>query len=150
VIIDQLEDSPQTIWLKMLGDRETAKIAFESIKQLSSERREKNDIIGACIKYCVYLKDIPTDSLTPEDKDFMRTMEQIDAWYEAEMNKARLEGKIEAASNIIKFKFGASSLTPQIASQLEELNSQQLDDLTLEMFNWQQLHEMEEWLNSKG
>ncbi|RUT08877.1 hypothetical protein DSM106972_009300 [Dulcicalothrix desertica PCC 7102] len=82
VIIDQLEDSPQTIWLKMLGDRETAKIAFESIKQLSPERREKNDIINACIKYCVYLKDIPTENLTPEDKDFMRTMEQIDAWYE--------------------------------------------------------------------
>jgi hypothetical protein len=32
VIIDQLVDSPETIWLKMLGDKESAKIAFESIK----------------------------------------------------------------------------------------------------------------------
>ena len=157
VIIEQLEDSPQTIWLKMLGGRETAKSAFELIKQLSPERREKNDIINACIKYCVYLKDIPTENLTPEDKDFMRTMEQIDAWYEAEMSKARLEGKtegkiegkIEAATNIIEFKFGSSALTPQIASQLEELNNQQLDEFMVRMFNWQQLSEMEEWLNSR-
>lgn len=85
-------------------------------------------------------------NLTPEDRDFMRTMEQIDAWYEAEMNKARLEGKIESASNMIRFKFGASALTPQIASQLEELNNQQLDEFTARMFNWQQLGEMEKWL----
>ncbi|BDA74176.1 hypothetical protein RIVM261_043060 [Rivularia sp. IAM M-261] len=73
-------------------------------------------------------------------------MEQIDAWYKAEMNKARLEGKIEAASNMIRFKFATSALTPQIASQLEKLNCQQLDDFAVEMLNWQQPKEMEKWL----
>jgi hypothetical protein len=95
VIIEQLVDSPKTMWLKMLGNRQTAQTAFDSIRQLSPQRREKNDIISACIKYCVYLKDIPADTLTPEDKDFMRTMAEIDAWYEAEMNKARLEGELK-------------------------------------------------------
>ena len=146
VIITELVDSPETMWLKMLGDKNSATSAFESIKQLSPERREKNDIISACIKYCVYLRDIPTDSLTPEDEDFMKTMEQIDAWYEAQINKAKLEGeflgklkgKIESASTIIRAKFGAEFLTPQIVSQLEQLNDQQLDDFIVLMFNWQQ------------
>jgi hypothetical protein len=62
VIIEQLVDSPETMWLKMLGDKYSATNAFESIKQLSPDRREKNDIISVCIKYCVYLKDIPADS----------------------------------------------------------------------------------------
>ena len=155
VIIDQLDDIPETMWLKMLGDKNSATSAFESIKQLSPERREKNDIISTCIKYCVYLRDIPTDSLTPEDEDFMKTMEQIDAWYEAQINKARLEGKLEgeflgklkSASTIIRAKFGSEVLTPQIVSQLEQLNDQQLDDFTVLMFNWQQPLEMEEWLS---
>jgi hypothetical protein len=95
VIIDRLPDSPETIWLKMLGNRESAQSAFQSIEQLSPDRREKNDIMRACIKYCVYLQDIPTDSLTPEEQDFMKTMAQVDAWYETEMNKAKLEGKLE-------------------------------------------------------
>lgn len=167
VIIEQLVDSPETMWLKMLVNKKTAQSAFKSIKQLSPERREKNDIISACIKYCVYLKDIPTDSLTPEEEDFMKTMQEIDAWYEAEINKARLEGKlegkvegklegeflgklkgkIESASNIIRAKFSASSLTPQIVSQLKQLNERQLDEFIVLMFNWQQLPEMEEWLS---
>ncbi len=100
--------------------------------------------------------------LTQEDEDFMKTMEQIDAWYEAEINKARLEGKLEgkiegklegeflgklkSASTIIRAKFGAEVLTPQIASQLEQLNEQQLDNFILLIFNWQQPLEMEEWL----
>ncbi|MEO1561190.1 MAG: hypothetical protein AAFS12_16730 [Cyanobacteria bacterium J06632_19] len=74
---------------------------------------------------------------------------------EAEINKARLEGeflgklegKIESASNIIRAKFSASSLTPQIVSQLKQLNEQQLDDFIVLMFNWQQLTEMKEWLS---
>ncbi len=155
VIIEQLVDSPETMWLKMLGDKESTQRAFQSIKELSPDRREKDDIISACIKYCVYLQDIPTDSLTPEEQDFMKTMAQIDAWYEAEINKAKLEGefigklkgKIESASAIVRAKFGASFLTPQIVSQLQELNEQQLDDLIVGMFNWQQPLEMEEWLS---
>jgi hypothetical protein len=80
----------------------------------------------------------------------MRTMAEIDAWYEAEMDKAelkgQLKGKIESASTIIRGKFGASFLTPQIFSQLQKLNANQLDDFMLLMLNWQQPVEMEEWL----
>ena len=95
VVIDQLPDSPETLWLKMLGNKEAARNAFGAIKQLSPDRREKNDIIRACVKYCVYLRDIPTDSLTLEEQDFMKTMAQIDAWYETEINNAEPRGKLE-------------------------------------------------------
>jgi hypothetical protein len=95
VVIDRLPDSPETLWLKMLGDKESARRAFGKIEQLSSERREKVDIIRACVKYCVYLRDIPTDSLTIEERDFMKTMEEIDAWYDAQMSNAELKGKLE-------------------------------------------------------
>jgi hypothetical protein len=95
VVISKVADAPETMWLKMLGDRESARAAFGSIERLSPDRREKNDIISACIKYCVYLKDIPTALLTLEEQDFMKTMAQIDAWYETEINKAKLEGELE-------------------------------------------------------
>ena len=95
VVIDRLPDNPETLWLKMLGNEKSARKAFGSIKQLSPDRREKNDIIRACVKYCVYLRDIPTNSLTLEEQDFMKTMAQIDAWYETEINNAELRGKLE-------------------------------------------------------
>jgi hypothetical protein len=151
VIIDRLPDNDEGMWLKMLGDRDLARQAFESIEQLSSDRREKNDIIRACIKYCVYLRDLPTDSLTTEEQDFMKTMAQIDALYEAEIHNAelrgKLEGKIDSASTLIRAKFGVEALTPQLVSQLERLTERQLDELMVGMFNWQNIVDMERWLS---
>jgi hypothetical protein len=96
VIIEQLAETPAHLWLKMLGNRESARRAFRSIEQLSPpDRTGKNDIMAACLKYCVYLKDIATDGLTPEESEFMKTMEEIDIWYDAQMSNAELKGELK-------------------------------------------------------
>jgi hypothetical protein len=96
VIIEQLADLPEHLWLKMLGNRESARRAFRGIDQLSTpDRTGKNDIMAACLKYCVYLKDLAVESLTTEESEFMKTMEEIDVWYEAQMSEAELKGKLE-------------------------------------------------------
>jgi hypothetical protein len=149
VIIDKLlDDNDEAMWLKMLGDREAARKAFGEIEQLSSDRREKNDTIRASLKYCVYLRELPTESLTEEEREFMRTMEQIDVWYEAELTKATLKGKIDSASTMVRAKFGIDFLTPQVVSQLERLNDRQLDEFMVGMFNWQESVDMEGWLSN--
>jgi hypothetical protein len=150
VVIDRLPERDGSMWLKMLGEREAARQAFAQIEQLPSDRREKNDIIKACIKYCVYLRDLPTDSLTTEEREFMKTMAQIDALYEAEINNAelrgKLEGKLDSAGMLVRAKFGVEVLTPQLVSQLELLNEGQLDELMVGMFNWQEAVDLERWL----
>lgn len=50
VIIEELEDSPEVMWLKMLGNKESARKAFRAIEQLAPERREKNDTIKTSLK----------------------------------------------------------------------------------------------------
>jgi hypothetical protein len=136
--------------------------------------KQKNDIIKACAKYCVYLRELPAEDLEEEDRDFMKTMEQIDAWYEAELDKAKLQGKaenefllelvgelkgeikgelkgkIESASKLIRAKFGADALTPQLTSQIERLNKVQLDEFMVGMFGWQQPAELERWLAQRA
>jgi hypothetical protein len=103
VVIELLADTPEHLWLKMLGNRESARRAFRGIDQLSSPAQtSRNDIMAACLKYCVYLKDLAADSLTTEESEFMKTMEEIDVWYESELNKAKLEGKIEIALNMLR------------------------------------------------
>lgn len=147
VVIEQLEYSPETMWLKLLGNQESARRAFEGIEQLSPERREKNDTIRASLKYCVYLKDLPANSLSAEEQEFMKTMAEIDAWYDAEIDKAEQRGKLEFATRAIGVKFQGYVLTERVTSQIAALNEQQLDDLIVGMFSWQTLAQMEEWLN---
>jgi predicted transposase YdaD len=88
----------------------------------------------------------------------MRTMAQIDAWYDAEMNKAerrgeqrgklegKLQGKLESAIRAIGVKFPGYVPTENVTSQLAALNEQQLDDFIVGMFGWQVVAQMEEWL----
>lgn len=82
-------------------------------------------------KYCVYLKELSTTTpLTPEEEDRMRTMPEIDAWYETEMNNAKLEGKeLEKqaiALNLLQRKFPLETIaeiTGLTIEQLEKLSS---------------------------
>jgi hypothetical protein len=127
VIIEQLAENPEHLWLKMLGNRESARKAFRGIEQLSSPAQtSRNDIMAACLKYCVYLKDIDADSLTTEESEFMKTMEEIDVWYDAQMNQAKLEGKIETALNLLR-----ENVPMEIVSRTTGLTIEQLQQLQL-------------------
>jgi hypothetical protein len=55
VVIDRLADSPETLWLKMLGDKESAQKAFGAIERLSPERREKNDLTKSEVRSQKYV-----------------------------------------------------------------------------------------------
>ncbi len=131
VIIDRLPDSPATVWLKMLGDKESARVAFGEIEQLSSDRREKNDIIKACVKYCVYLRDVPVDSLTSEEQDFMRTMAEIDLWYDEEIKKAQLEGelrgKMMTALNLLRKNTDLETIAEVTGLTIDRLKQMQIE-----------------------
>jgi hypothetical protein len=132
VIIEQLADKPEHLWLKMLGNRESARRAFRAIDQLSSpERTARNDIMAACLKYCVYLKDIATESLTPEESEFMKTMEEIDVWYEAQMNQAKLEGeqlqKQTIALNMLQENIPLETIARITGLTIEQLQQLQTD-----------------------
>jgi hypothetical protein len=133
VIIEQLAETPEHLWLKMLGNRESARRAFRGIDQLSTpDRTGKNDIMAACLKYCVYLKDLAVESLTTEESEFMKTMEEIDVWYESELNNAKLQGKIETALNLLRENVPmeiVSRTTGLTISELEGFANERLQQL---------------------
>jgi antitoxin component of RelBE/YafQ-DinJ toxin-antitoxin module len=132
VVIDRLEDSEDTLWLKMLGNKDSARRAFGEIEQLSPNRREKNDIIRTSLKYCVYLRGLPTESLTEEEQDFMRTMEQVDVWYEAEMAKAEQKAKQENQQEIA-LKMLRKNMPLETIAELTELSIERLQSLQAQL-----------------
>jgi hypothetical protein len=124
VVIDRLPENPDTLWLKMLGDKDSARRAFGEIEQLSPNRREKNDIIKTSLKYCVYLRGLPTESLTDEEQDFMRTMEQVDAWLEAEIAEAQDRKQQEIALNLLR-----KNIPLEIIAEVTGVSSERLQSL---------------------
>ena len=121
VVIDRLPDGEDTLWLKMLGDKDSARQAFGEIEQLSSTRREKNDIIRTSLKYCVYLRGLPVESLTEEEQEFMRTMEQVDAWLEAEIAEAQERKQQEIAANLLQKNIPLEVIAEATGVSIEQL-----------------------------
>jgi predicted transposase/invertase (TIGR01784 family) len=124
------------LWLKMLGNKDSARRAFREIEKLSPSRREKNDIIRTSLKYCVYLRGLPTESLTEEEQEFMRTMEQVDAWYDAEIAKAEQRAGQKAAQKAkqesqqeIALKMLRKNMPLETIAELTELSIEQLQIL---------------------
>jgi hypothetical protein len=128
VVIDRLPEGEDTLWLKMLGSKDSARRAFGEIEQLSPNRREKNDIIRTSLKYCVYLRGLPTESLTEEEQDFMRTMEQVDAWFDAEITEAAQKAK-ERKQQEIALKMLRKNMPLETIIELTELSMEQLKSL---------------------
>jgi antitoxin component of RelBE/YafQ-DinJ toxin-antitoxin module len=123
VVIERLPDGEDTLWLKMLGNKDSARRAFGEIEQLSSNRREKNDIIKTSLKYCVYLRGLPVESLTEEEQEFMRTMEQVDAWLEAEIAEAQERKQQEIALNLLKENVPLEIISRTTGIAIEQLQS---------------------------
>jgi antitoxin component of RelBE/YafQ-DinJ toxin-antitoxin module len=123
VIIDRLENSEDTLWVKMLGNKDSARWAFGEIERLSPERREKNDTIKTSLKYCVYLRGLPVESLTTEEQEFMRTMEQVDAWLEAEIAEAQERKQQEIALNLLRKNIPLEVIAETTGVSIEYLQS---------------------------
>jgi antitoxin component of RelBE/YafQ-DinJ toxin-antitoxin module len=142
VVIDRLSDGEDTLWLKMLGGKDSARRAFGEIDRLSPSRREKNDIIRTSLKYCVYLRGLPTESLTEEEQEFMRTMEQVDAWFEAEIAEAEQKAAQKAAQKAtqkkqqeIALKMLRKNMPLETIAEFTELSIDELQTLRSNLFN---------------
>jgi hypothetical protein len=96
VVIRELPKTPETPWLRGLGKDKILSEAFIGISELPVTRRERNDILEVCIKHFQYLNEKSSSSrLTTEEEDFMKTMQDIDRLYKAEMDRSRVEGRLQ-------------------------------------------------------
>ena len=155
VDLDSLPYNADTILLKMLGQAESAKLAFADILKLDPKLELRNDIIEVSIKHCIYLEQVKV-KLTDEELEFMTYVKTEEA-YQEWVRERRAEGKIEgiregiikSATNMVRAKFGADALTPDVSDRLEQLNEQQVDDFTAKIFSWQHSTEMADWLENQ-
>jgi hypothetical protein len=155
VVIRELPETTETIWLRGLGKDKILTQAFANISQLPSTKRERNDIVELCIKHFKYLSEKSSESrLTEEEEDFMKTMAEIDALYKSEMNRARLEGQLEGEIEgrrqvilrLLNRKVG--DLSPEWQTRIESLSIDKLTDLGEALLDFQDLHDLIVWFDN--
>jgi Domain of unknown function (DUF4351) len=79
----------------------------------------------------------------------MKTMQQIDAEYKSEMNRARLEGRLEGGQEIILglLTRRCGNVSTDIQVRVQALPQVRLKELSVALLDFTSLADLEAWLN---
>ncbi len=162
VVLEELPAGCETLWLKMLSSGQSCQQAFSAIEQLSGSRRERNDILRVCAQYSAYLRERNPQELTNEENAIMKTLEEIDAFFDVEIPAAEQrglklgeerglklgekQGKFQTVSLLVRSRFGEQPSVEAALERMAVLTSEQLDMIATEIFQWQTLADVVAWL----
>jgi Domain of unknown function (DUF4351) len=156
VVIRELPKTPETLCLRCLGKGDILTQAFGDIKDLPQTKRERNDIVEVCIKHFRYLTEKLVTSLSEEEADFMKTMQEIDTIYQSEMSRARSIGRQEGeaigrqeqgvilALRLLNRKLGA--VFGDLQEKIKDLPLERLEALSEDCLDFEQLSDLMSWL----
>jgi hypothetical protein len=167
VVIPELEKSQDTLWLRTLGKEKVLKEAFMETIGLPPNHPKRNAIIDLGRSYYDFLSEQPELQLSNEEGIDMRTLSEI---YQAnraqsialeqalaqaqqqatEAQQQAAEAQRKIVKNFLTRKFGGEVLTDKVVARLEQLSSEQLDDLLFEAAAWNSASQMKNYFNSDG
>jgi hypothetical protein len=152
VVIRELPETPETLWLRGLGKDRILTNAFANIRLLPETKRERNDIVEVCIKHFKYLSEKSTTGLSEEEANFMKTMQEIDMMYRAEMNRARLEGGQDVGAELILRQLNRrlEPIEPNLQARVKALHLEQLGMLGEDLLDFAGVEDLLGWLERHG
>jgi hypothetical protein len=148
VVVRELPETPETLWLRGLGKDKILSEAFAGIRSLPETKRERNDIVEVCIKHFKYLIEKSVTDLSEEEGNFMKTMQEIDILYQAEMNRVRSEGQQEqgAAMSLRLLNRRIGPIAIDLQAKVKALPLEQLDLLGEDLLDFSGLEDLVGWL----
>ncbi len=153
VVIERLPLTPATVWLKILGEEKDCLAAYQMIKDLPNSPA-KYATLRACAKFNSYIRSLPPEEISEEDMVFVRSTEEIDKLYSENyydvLAKGRAEGEAKGKSETVKLVISSKlgSISPELANKIESLEIEELDALTVSLFSFQGLQEVNNWLDN--
>jgi hypothetical protein len=148
--------TPETVWLRALGKDQILSEAFANIRSLPETKRERNDIVEVCIKHFKYLSEKSTTGLSGEEEDFMKTMQEIDIIYQAEMSRARSEGQHigqqvgRHALILRQLNRRVGTIAIDLQEKIKALPLEKLDLLGEDLLDFSGLEDLLGWLEGHG
>jgi Domain of unknown function (DUF4351) len=147
VVIRELTETPETVWLRGLGKDKILTQAFANIRQLSETKRERNDILEVCIKHFQYLAEKSGAGLSEQEENFMK--QEIDSIYRAEMNRAKQEGQQEGQVDMIlrQLTRRAFPVSNDLQDRVKALPLERLKTLGEDLMDFSQAEDLLSWLD---
>jgi Domain of unknown function (DUF4351) len=114
--------------------------------------RTRNDIVEVCIKHFQYLAEKSGTSLSEQEENFMKTMQEIDTIYRAEMSRAKQEGqqegKVDLILHLLNRRVGTVSIDLQ--DRVRAVSLDHLKNLGEDLMDFSQAANLVDWLDRHG
>jgi hypothetical protein len=116
VVLDELPETNETVWLRILGKGKTQQQAIETLTTLEDQGRLLFNVLDVFYKWH---EDTKTqDQLTPEDKELLMILSPA---YEKSRTQAILQERQFYVENLLKLRFGVDKALSQLIEPLVQM-----------------------------
>jgi hypothetical protein len=148
IVLHQLPETPETLWLRLLGRGGTRSRAIDELEALSPHHPFKSASLKLLYNLSRNLQALP--KRTQEERKFIMRLAPL---YEQDREKAIQQGEAiglqKEASNLVlrllKRRFG--ELPPHITETIQKLTVEQLEDLGEALLDFKSQADLINWLN---
>ncbi len=147
VAINQLPQTEETLWIRVLGRDRVQEQAIAEIQTLPPEDPRRQQTLKLLVAYKVI---IDLEGLGHEPEGIMMKLTQIyQEWEQKTEQRGEQRGKSEGEQNIILAQLEAQLglLNPTVVTQIQQLSSPQLQQLAIALLDFQNTFDLETYLS---
>ena len=116
VVIDELPETLETVWLRILGTDKTQQKAIETFATLKDKGLLLDNVLDVFHKW--HEDTRAQDNLTPEDKELLMTLSPA---YEKSRMQTILQERQFYVENLLKLRFGVDEALSQLVEPLVQM-----------------------------
>ena len=140
IVLHQLPETPETLWLRLLGRGGTRTRAIDELETLSPSHPFKSASLKLLYNLSRNLQALP--KRTQEERKFIMRLAPL---YEQDREAAIQQGEAKVVLRQLKRRFG--QLPPHITETIQKLAVEQLEDLGEALLDFETQADLINWLN---
>ena len=139
IVLHQLPETPETLWLRLLGRGGTRTRAIDELETLSPSHPFKSASLKLLYNLSRNLQALP--KRTQEERKFIMRLAPL---YEQDREKAIQQGEANLVLRLLKRRFG--ELPPHITETIQKLSVEKLEDLGEALLDFESQADLINWL----
>ena len=139
IVLHQLPETPETLWLRLLGRGGTRTRAIDELETLSPSHPFKSASLKLLYNLSRNLQALP--KRTQEERKFIMRLAPL---YEQDREAAIQQGEAKVVLRQLKRRFG--QLPPHITETIQKLAVEQLEDLGEALLDFESQADLINWL----
>jgi predicted transposase YdaD len=147
IVINQLPETPETLWLRLLGKDSMQRQAIDELIALSRENPFRSRALELLASWRITIK--ATELIDVETQELiMQLSPAYTKWREETLQEGRQEGEASLVLRQLNRRIG--ELSPEAQSQIQSLSLTQLEALADALFDFSQPSDLQDWLRSQS